>query len=852
MKKKSSFSSGHGIGKISETVFDNGLRVFVNEKKGAPIVSVQAWVKTGSIHEGDFLGSGLSHFLEHMVFQGTKKYPRQKISETVHSFGGDINAYTSFGSTVYYIEGPSKAFESSVDMLADIVSAPLFPKEKFASEKDVILRERDMYRDRPASVVSEKLWLNMYRTHPVRHPIIGYHEKIEKVNRQMMVDYYHRRYSPDRLFFVISGDVDAALAAKLVKDRLDNWPIGQLAEPILPEEPKQLCARASEYHFKDPLSRISIGYRIPDATHSDIPALDILSSIMGSSKSSRLESALQDEKELAINISSFNYTPYFCGLFGVAAICAPNKLEELQEAVFAEVEKVRQEKIEKSELEREMAQQVTDYIRSLRTNNGVARIIGNTVIGYGSPDYADKYLDDIAKVTRDDIQKVALKYLGRDSSTLVTLLPEKTNEISAKLKKNKELRPSPKPKLEKLPSGQKIISYVNNDLPLVDFCLILPGGVIKEIDANAGITRFIASALSTGTKKYTENELAALLDNNAIDLGISSGNNSLTLRFNCHKNKLDIAFSALESIIKEPTFPEKEFLREKSNIIDSLKSRKLNPQNAAEDKMCKLLYKKHPYSHPAAGFEKSVANLSKADLSEFYFSKCLVAQKAVFGIAGDIDAKKTNAKIQKLVNAVKWNNLPDKFDIPKPVFPRKPVLEKVKVPRKQAVVMFGMPACSILDDDNFIFDIFYPAFNGQTSRLFKSIRNESGLAYYTGLFSSRGIHDGILAFYAGTHPEATEEVLDHMEKERKKLIKKGLTQKEFDDAKACLFHSVAEQMEKIDALIFGSALSEYYGNGYKIPWERNEIYKNISLKMVNNTIKKYMDTLSTVAVTAGP
>jgi zinc protease len=189
---------------------------------------------------------------------------------------------------------------------------------------------------------------------------------------------------------------------------------------------------------------------------------------------------------------------------------------------------------------------------------------------------------------------------------------------------------------------------------------------------------------------------------------------------------------------------------------------------------------------------------------------------------------------------------------PTPVFPEKSLFEKIETPRQQSVVMHGMPGCNALNKDSFVIDLFYPALNGQSSRIFKSIREDEGLAYYTGLFTSRGIHDGFLAFYAGTHPDTAEAALQKLEKERKKLVKKGFSQKEFNDAMACLRNSTAEQFEKLESLIFNSVLSEFYGNGFELPWKRLGIYEKMTLDDANSILKKYMGSSCSVSVIAGP
>jgi zinc protease len=838
---------------IKSETLENGLKIFTYENHEAPTVCVQAWVKTGSIHEGDYLGSGLSHFLEHMMFQGSAKYPHDSIVETVNRNGGDMNAYTSLGNTVYYIDILSDASEKAIDILCDVISAPNFPEDSFAKEKEVIIRERAMSSDNPDRYLSEKLWLEFYMEHPARHPIIGYQEKIRAVDKNMMLDYYRKRYSPERTFFVISGDIDSEKAVSLIKEKLGDWGRGQLAEPPLALEPEQVCTRNSTYHFEDPLARLAIGFHIPDCSHPDVPALDILASVLGSDKSSRLVGRLEDEKQLAIHIDAFSYTPYFQGIFGVSATTAPEKMEALKAAIFDEIKKISSDdKVSKDELKRIVNQISTSYCRTLRSNGNVARMIGNSVLSYGTPEYVNKYLENVSKLTVADITRVAKKYLVAENCTVVELLPKekKVGSETTDSQKKTELN---RPEFMKLESGQKIITLQDTKLPLIDVCIVLPGGVIRENSVNAGITRILASMLTAGTKSYNEQELANLIDDNAIDIGITGGNNSLTISMNFHKNSMKPALKALRSILIEPSFPLKQFEREKENTVKVLASRKLAPQNAAEDKTTEILYGKHPYSHNSYGIAESVNSLTVAQIKDFYFKKCLLPGSAVFGVAGDFDRNEILGEIKDIIADIKWNEK-DADGIPeRPKFPEKNIRDSVKIPREQAVVLMSFPICDNNSEDRYALNILSKILNGQTSRLFKSVREDSGLAYYTGLSCFLGFHEGFMSFYAGTKPDATEQVFSLLNDERLKLLaSKTVTKEEFESAKARIRQDLAEQTLDKHSLIFNSALEEYYGNGYISPWTNGEKYDSITLDELNAAVKKYFSTEAFVTVISGP
>ncbi|MDD3119547.1 MAG: pitrilysin family protein, partial [Victivallales bacterium] len=460
--------------RITARTLDNGLQIYVNERRLAPVVSVQVWVETGSIHEEEYLGCGLSHFLEHMLFHGSARFSGEEIVNTVHRLGGDMNAYTSLGHTVYYIEMPARHAVAAIDLLADMVAYPAFPEDKFADEKKIILRERDMHGDNPSRFVSEKLWHEMFKIHPARHPIIGYREKILGVNRDMMSAYHQRRYSPERTFFLVSGQVEPEAMIDAVAARLMSWPRGGLREAVLPAEPPQLSRREAQYRFPDPLARLSLSWHIPPVGHADIPALDILCAILGQNKSSRLVHELKIRRNLAVEVSSFCFTPSFCGLLGLSLLAEPAKLAQLERTLQVVLENTLSGTFSRNELKREVTQLSTEYLRAMRSNSSITRILGNSIMSFGSTEYVRKYLDDLDHVTVDDLHRVAIKYLLPENSTVVRVVPPGPAAAGSVLPAATAAAPDDQPQLRRDAGGRRLVTYCDPSLPLIDLVLILP------------------------------------------------------------------------------------------------------------------------------------------------------------------------------------------------------------------------------------------------------------------------------------------------------------------------------------------------------------------------------------------
>lgn len=839
----------HYFADVKSEILANGMQVYSLENNDTPTVSVQAWLKTGSIHEDKFLGSGLSHFLEHMLFQGCEGYPGNSMAEHVSRLGGHANAYTSFDRTVYYIDLPSRHSEAAIAMLAAMLSAPEFPEAKFVAEKQVIMHESAMIYDDPMRVLSEKLWKHSFVQHPVRHPIIGYPDKISAVTRDMMMEYYQQRYSPDRCFFVVTGQIDAAAVMTSIDQQLGGWKRGCLKDPVLPAEPRQVYPRKFTYHFNDPLGRLAIGYKLPEAYHRDTVALDIMTNLLGRTDSSRLVQRFVVDEELAIGINASTYSSSFCGVSGIYALATVDKLAKLEAGIQEEIEKIIVNGVSDAELEREVIQSSTAYLRNLRSNSGTASLIGNSIIHYETPEYADHYIKEITALTSNDIQRVATQYFNKKHSTTICLVPEiEAAQTCASC--TPRVKNDPAVTRKCLTGGERLIYFPEHKLPLVDVSICLSGGSFFENAGQAGVSSLLSAMLTSGTASWDESAFMRQLDDNAIALDVSSHINSFAVKLNCRQDKIHKAFALLESMFSEPAFTEKAFMREKQNMLEILNSRKLNPQTAAIDKMLAELYGSHPYSRPSIGLYETVERLSLDDIRNFYFTQCLRRDKAVFGVCGDIDATDAEQLTTQLVAIMPWAQQSE-FNITPPLFPTTASSWEVTVPREQAVVIYAFPGCDNLGEEKLALALLFAAENHQASALFKTIREEAGLAYYTGMTGSFGLQPGYLAFYAGTAPENIEQVIELLKAEQQRLLKNGLTAEEFAAACENKCFATAKAAQHSGGMLAQSCLEEYYGNNFKLPWEMVGKYATLQLNEVNQTIANYLKQPA-VTVTALP
>jgi zinc protease len=284
------------MGILSRTIMtelDNGVRLCYFHRRGSS-VEFQFHILTGSIHEGEYLGCGLSHFLEHMAFQGCAGFPERSVCDIVNQFGGDVNAYTSYDRTCYTMQLPREYWQKGIDMLSAMVRFPECPDARFEAEKQVILRECERGNDDPGQKLFKQFFKTMFISNPMRYPIIGFPEMISQVSREMMMEYHQRRYTPERCVIVVAGELSAAELFEKVDAVLGNWRRTSLAEPVLPDDQVPVSVRKSEVIFQDSAERIFWGVRGPWFGSVETPAVDLLFSVLGTGDNSILNRSFQN------------------------------------------------------------------------------------------------------------------------------------------------------------------------------------------------------------------------------------------------------------------------------------------------------------------------------------------------------------------------------------------------------------------------------------------------------------------------------------------------------------------------------------------------------------------------------
>ena len=630
-------------------ILPNGLQVVLKTDRSAPVASVQAWCRTGSIFEGPLLGSGISHLVEHMVFKGAGYRNTASIAQDVQKEGGYINAYTSFDRTVYWIDTPSSGIKTAIDVVASLVTTATFPENEFEREKDVIRREIDMGKDDPGRESSRLMFSTVFQKHPYREPVIGHLDVFNSVTHAQMTDYYRTHYIPNNVFFVIVGDVDKEEVLAMVAAAYDGIERRAYEPVIVAPEPKQLGRREAHMEFDTQLTKLCLGWRIPGLTHPDMPALDVLASVLGSGRSSRLFREIREKQSLVHAIGAFSYTPAQEGIFAVSADLDPDKAEATQAAVHAQLDRIKTDGISEAELGKALRMSLSDQLDTLTTMRGQAGDIGSNWLSAGNLDFTREYILGLANVRPEDVRAVAAKYLVDQTLTVTSLNPRSTASSITAITKSSRAGEITRTTLS---NGLTLLTREDMRLPLVTFYSNFRGGLLSETPATSGLGKLHARTMLKGTESRTAEEIHLIIEEAGGSIGASAGGSSLGLALEVLQPDTPLALEVLADVLLHASFPEKEIYREKEALIASIK--------AQEDQLVQVAFKElrralfpavHPFHMSPSGTEESVATLGRSLLPEFHADH-VRGGNGVISVFGAIRADEIRDQLEELLAAM--------------------------------------------------------------------------------------------------------------------------------------------------------------------------------------------------------
>ncbi len=828
---------------VTPITLDNGLTVILKENHTAPVATMRIYVRTGSIYEQEYVGAGISHLFEHLIAGGsTTTRSEDETRQILDSIGGNANAYTTKDHTAFFITTSTDHFDTVIELMADWMQNSTFPENEFNREWGVVQRELEQDENDPESVLYDLASANMFRVHPEKYPIIGYKEILQKLTRDDVIKYYKRMYSPDNMIVVAVGDFNKDEVLEKIKKAFQNFERRSLPPITLPEEPPQVSKRLMVKEMDVQVALVRMDFRTVNLLHPDLYPLDVLDFILSHGESSRLVRKIKGEQQLVYSLSTASYTPHYRpGNFMISISLDPAHLEEAQKAILSELYRLKTELVTETELQKAKKQKISDYIFGLQTVEGQATDLGINMLGALDPNFSQKYVENIQKVTAEDIRRVVNKYFFDDNLCITRIVPKSKPSESATSKKPEE-KPTPSPiKKIVLDNGMTLLIKRNPGVPLISLQAYFKGGLLVENEKNNGISNFMAEMLLKGTKTRTALDIASFFDSIGGSIEASSGNNTFSISALILSSDFDPALEVFADVIQNSSFPVEEMEKLRKILLADIKRIDENWESESEAFFRQNFFVKSPYRYLALGSEETVGRLTRQDLQEFYRTFC-VPNNMVLAIFGDIDPHHAEEAVKR-----EFSNFEKNPSLKFPEVPPEPPLDKNreahKTTEKTVAVVYlgyrGMDIRNVKDRDPMtVVDAIISGIGYPSGWLHTELRGKQ-LVYVVHAYNFAGFIPGFFAIYAATQPDKVQEVVQIILETIRKIKEDPIDPEELERAKSeAIIAYGLEQETNVDQAR-EAAINELAGLGYNFKDNYAQRIRAVTPEEVKRVVHTY-------------
>lgn len=832
--------------KTDRITLDNGLTLLMRTLPRSDIVSIVVLIKAGSSNESRFLGSGISHLTEHMLFKDNPEDPKSEIARQVSLLGGDINGFTGYDWTEYLITLPKENIVKGLELFHTFLMKPEFRKKDLEKEKQVVLKEINLNKDNPSRVLWDKLMEAAFTRHPYRYPIIGYENLLKNISLEDIKEYYSYNYSPQNIIVSLAGNFDKVTVRQKIDELFAEDKVSKILPVYKAEEPEQLSTRKIIHRIKSTdIAFGALAYKSVSMREKDMFALDALAFILGGSNSSRLNQRLKEDLKIVYSISASDYTPTDPGLLTITFRGETKNLESSFREISREIEKIKKSGVSQAELDRTKQAVKADFLFSQENCQDLAGLNAQFEAIVSNPDFNTQYLEHIDKLTRKDIQDAANKYLKDSSLTTVSLIPDTRENISAGIKES--VIEKPEIKRYVLDGGLRALLKKDSYLPTVDIKIIFLGGILSETEKNNGITYLTSELLLKGAKGKTAFDISRAFESWGASVSAFSGSNSFGISAKVLKEKFPEALKLISEIITSPAFDQNEIDKEKTIILAQLKEQKENIFTIGSLLLKKELYQNHPYSFNLLGTPATIKNITRKDIMDFH-AKNVNKANMVISIFGDIEPKEAVGLINRDFSALVSKGSGGLISgEPKPLSRNNSIFEILQ--KEQSLYMLGFRTCNLKNQDKYALELVSEVLSGLDGRLFKNIRKKLGIAYALGAYNSELLRGGHFVFYIATTKENLTKAQEKIWQEIKALKKHSVTPEELNRAKKSLIGKQKIGLETNSALGLRVAIDELLGLGFDNYKNFEPNINSLSREKIKQVLNKYLtDNFSEVFI----
>lgn len=861
---------------VKQYQLKNGLQVLLIESHKSPVVSLQAWVRTGSADEAP-REAGLSHFIEHLLFKGTRKFKMGEIAQIIEGSGGELNAYTSFDQTVFYMTLSKVFMRTGLEALADMMGFPAFNPSEIDAEREVVVEEMKRGQDSLGRQASQLLFKTAYGAHPYGRPVIGLEKIVRGVKPAVIQSYFDGRYNPKNMFLVISGDFDSADAKAMIQasfGELKGHPVRVVKRSKL-QKTTQPKVKMETSKFEQSIAYLA--WPIPKISHEDIPALDLLAFVLGAGETSRLVQRLRMQEPLVQSIGASTFTPKDEGLFLVSCSFADTDPQKIMTAVREEILSVLHEGVHPEEIRRAVTNMQSDEFYSLETVDGLARKFGNLEFYFRDVKMTERYLRIMRSLTSQDLQRVLKKYLKPESTIATALAGHKAQGVDVALKsfvsaykkslsqkpvkikkavavkhatipRFKALRQTPAIELIPLANGDRLLFRPSFETPVVSVRVAAQGGLRAEPDHQAGLCELVTRTWMGGTSHHSEEQLSKAVEGLAAGLSPMSGKNSVSMGMDVLSGAIPQMVDLWTEVLNEPTFPQAVMERERQIQIHQIEAKKDNPAQICMNLFAQKMFGQHPYSRDPMGTAASLNALNSQNLKDWW-TRIFAKQKKVISVCGA-----TEAKIWvDALNAI-GGKTPQLAVVPntqKIQYPASTVLVFERAEKEQTHLVYGYPGLTLFDERRYALQIMQSVLAGQGGRLFLELRDKNSLAYSVSPLRMEGIDGGYFGAYIGCAPNKTETALKMMREQFDRLGSELIPEAELDRAKRYIIGRNDIDLQRAGSISASILFNDLYGIDYNEAFNNAEKYRAVTAESIRSLAREIFGRASVVS-TVGP
>ncbi len=798
----------------------NGLNTYFVHYPGAKSASVQYWFRAGSsLESGKDLG--IAHFLEHMFFKGTKTRPGSKIAHEIESFGGEINAFTSFDYTCYYINTPKRYLTKSVDILSDMVANPEFLESELVPERGVVFEEYRRSVDNPYHYHFHNIQKNSF-SKGYNHPILGHPKTINSFKREQLINFRKKYYNQSNTALIITGDLKSYDGIKKVlkKYKLPKGPKTKFRKFNITKSDKNI-----HIHNKDiSQATLTITINAPEFENQNAAAEDLALNCLSHGETSYLRQALVVQSSLATTTTSstmfmnkggahFLKVSYPVENHKKVLKTLHEQLSNLAENLFSEqdVEKIKNQYIASKTYEKES---VESFSFSL----------GHSFAQNEDLKSDEVFINKIKKTTTEEVNRAFLNILKNNNIHYHLQLPleEKVADFKKDLKslvtKNKKifssLKETPLKKakfnfdknleLITLKKGVQLLYRKNTSIPTSVLHAYIKGGLSHENDSNNGSHYMLAKLFTYGNEATEYKDLKLRLENLSASLSGFSGKNAYGLTMHSLSQNLDQLFDDFFNTLLKPNFDQKYLELEREIVFRYLEQIKIDPLKQCFKAFQKNLFNGHPYQRDVMGTKTSLESFTQEKLSSIH-QKNLKENEMLITYCGDKSLNWVLSKLKPHFSSLKDRAIKP-FKTTKLKF-KDTKRKDLKFDREQTQIFIGYPGLAMSDKNDKYLRILTNYLSGQSSELFVEVRDRQGLCYSTQPVHHSALEGGYWGIYIGAGADKVDRAIKAIQNILNRLQKEGLPQKEISRVQKMLVGNKELQLQS----------NEDFANHYSIP-----------------------------------